>query len=351
MYILEIIEASNLEAAVKAHLCNLAEQVTAALGENEAAVKVLFESKGGMNERQYAQRLSDSRPGEKRDELIMLQASWRNQFANSVYRAQGARRRMQQLGKALHEQIVGLDVSDSTVKTVAVALKSLIGRCIAAGADTPNAVAQDLKTVADVGQETIEDAVREIFMQKKAGRGKWNGINFSSQPIIVTDADSAELRALWDASQAASKLFYGVRETFDEFYSARSKMNVPQFVARLEDAQRAHDTIKFDQVVRERKSAESNFYVAANHLVSVVAVYQLQIDEFAAVIKAAADTVDGEPRGNKHLSTASACIAAWHWLNEMRRQVDIIFRHHDPRLALSQMNFDVDDYLASNLLK
>lgn len=156
MYILEIINASNLEPAVKARLCDLAKQVTDALGENEAAIKVLFESKAGMNERQYAKRLSESQPGDKRDELIMVQASWRNQFANSVYRAQGAQRRMQLLGKILHDQIVQLDVSDSSVKTVAIALKSLIGQCIAAGADKPNAIARELTSVADVSQATIE---------------------------------------------------------------------------------------------------------------------------------------------------------------------------------------------------
>lgn len=347
MYILEIINSSTLAVAIKARLCTLAEQIEATLSEDEGAIKVLFESKRGMNERQYAQRLSESQPGDKRDEMIMVQASWRNQFANSVYRAQGARRRMQQLGKALHEQTAALDISDPSVKTVAIALRSLIDRCTVGGGDTPNAIAQDLKTVADVSQETIEDAVREIFLQKKAGRGKYHDVNFSSQPIMVTDADSAELRALAEANQAAIKLFYKVRENFSEFYAARSKMNVPQFVARMEEAQKARDTTKFDRVVRERKAAEANFYVAANHLVSVIMAFQPQIDEFAAVIKAAADTIEGSPRGNKHLSTASACIGAWHWLHEMQMQIDVIFRTHDPRPALSQMDFKVEAYLAA----
>lgn len=347
MYILEIINASTLPFAIKARLCNLVEQAEAALSEDEAAVKVLFESKRGMNERQYAERLSKSQPGAKRDELITIQVSWRNQFANSVYRAQAARRRMQDLGKALHVQTVELDISDPTAKTVAIALRSLIGRCTVGGGDTPNAIAQNLKTVADVSQETIEDAVREIFLQKKAGRGKYHSINFSSQPIMVTDADSAELRALWHANQAAEKLFYQVRANFDEFYSAQSKMNVPQFVARLEDAQKARDTVKFNQIVRERNAAEAEFYVAANHLVAVIMAYQSKIDDFAAVIKNAASTVDGAPRGNKQLSVASACIGAWHWLHEMQMQIDSIFRRHDPRPTLSQMQFDVEAYLAA----
>jgi hypothetical protein len=350
MYILEIIDASSLSASAKADLRETVERTCLALNENDRAIANIFKTKSSMNERQYAQRLAQSQPGAKRDELIMTQHAWRNEYANSIYRAQGAQRCLQQLGKSLHEQIAPLDVSQPSLRGVAVAVKSLISRCIAAGGDKPNAVVRELTTVADIKQERIEDSVREIFSQKKSGKGAYALINFSSLAIMVTEADSPQMRALHDATIEAERLFYKVRATFEECNAAKAKLNLPQFVERLEKAQRDGDTVKFEQVTRLCKAAEADFFVAASHALAVTEAYQPQIDKFAALIKAAADTVT-DLRGNKQLVTASACIGAWHWLHEMEWQLDVIWRFHDPRKMLAHLNFDVDGYLAADLLK
>lgn len=362
MYILEIIDASTLDVAVKANLRTLAEQLLAALDENESALKELFSTKPRINERQYAKLLGESKPGAKRDELVMHQLAYRNLFANCVYRAQGAQRVMQFVGKALHELVMTLDLNDPSARVVAIACKSLIGKCVLAGADKPNAVVRELTRVADIGQEKIEDAVREFFHQNKTGRGVYAFKNFSSQPIMVTPSDSEEQRALWDATQEASKLFYRIRAAFDAYDSARSKLNLPQFIERLEQAQAESEThrlelfheqnaeSKFDQIKREQRTAEANLFVAASYFHALICDYQSKIDAFAAVIKAAADAIP-ETRGNKHMVGASNCMGAWHWLREMEMQIEICWKYHDPLKVIAELDFDADAYLASTYVE
>jgi hypothetical protein len=276
----------------------------------------------------------------------MEQLAWRNYCANSVYRAQYAQRVMQEVGKLLHEQVLALDVSEPTIKSVAIALKSLIASCTVNGADKPNAVVRELTRVADIKQEKIEDAVRELFEQARSGRGKHAFRNFSSQPVLMTAQDAEEQRALTAASQDASKLFHSISTAFEEYNAARSRLNVPQFVERLERAQADRDTDKFDQIGREQKVAEANLFVAATHFHSVISQYKTKIEAFSAVIKTAAALIP-EVRGNKWLVYASNCMGAWHWLREMEMQLDICWRYHNPLTVLEQLNFDAEAFLSA----
>ncbi|HEY9733260.1 MAG TPA: hypothetical protein V6C89_15180 [Drouetiella sp.] len=345
MNVSNIVAASTLDSSVKERLIALVREIDNAISENLSATNQMHHCKMGLNERQYAKRLSESAPGAKRDELVMTQLAWRNEFANSVYRAQGAQRATQFYGKELHQQIQALDTSDASVRTAVVALKMVIDHCVFAGADKPNAVVRELQNVADITQEKIEDAVRELFQQKMSGEGKYASINFSSQPIITTPQDSVEQQALWSATQDAIVLFYALRAASSEVREAKGKLNVPQFVERMEKALAANDLPKFESIRCEQHTLEAAVFVAANHFLALLSEYQTAIDAFAAVIDTAAKSLT-DSRGNKNLVSASNCMAAWHWLHEMRMQLDIAWRHHDPREVLKQLDFNVDVYMA-----
>lgn len=325
MYILEIIDASSLEASVKLNLRRLVEKTIAALAENEEAFKQLGEHRRGMNSDREMSRTVDD-PGSVQ---YLTQIARLNLVGNSVYRVRGARRRLHELGHQLQRQIVLLDVRDSSCRSLAVVLKALIGKCVVA----------HQPSIRVARFERVESAVRAIFLQKRSGEGEFAQVNFSSAPIMVTETDCVELHVLYNISVEALKDLCQLSVLLDQFRATRSRLNAYRIFRTFAD------------MVREVRRDQAEFYALANHAQALVENYRAKAARLEAAVKAAAATISDLPIKEKELAAASACLAGCNISRQMQMQLEIASGELDGWIeTLNRVTgFDVDSYLAAEL--
>lgn len=330
MYILEIIDAAAIGAAAKLTLRTLVEQTDSTLTECDDAFKSLTAAKFTMNSPEHALRV------ETGSFEFVNQLAMRNLFANSVYRVRGARRRLQDLVKRLQEQIILLDSSEASARCLAVALKSLIGKCVDTGCCKPDAVLRELKKIRGVSRERIESEMRAIFLQKRRGEGLFAPVNFCAVAIMVSEADSAELRALYERTMEAERWFYKIRSAFDQCRTIRSKLNAYRFTESLQELE------------KELRRDRAEFYAVASHVIALVAASRAEVTSYQRVIEAAVATISDLPISKEELAAVSACMAGWNMLRELQMQQEIVDELNEWTEILARNKFDVDGFLAAD---
>ncbi|HEY9733257.1 MAG TPA: hypothetical protein V6C89_15165 [Drouetiella sp.] len=344
--VIEAVKSSTFDSELKAKLVPLIVSASAAHEESVNAMNELISSKNsGMEERKYAIRFTTSYVPEERDQLLEQQLAKRNEYANLVFRAWSAQRILRKLCDEIRPLLFEARISvenNHFLETAVEAVSEFLEQCIRFGAGSPDKILGELDSVDGICGEKIKEAVRILFEQQLTGIGKYAAKNFSCQPVMFDETASLEQRELWCASRNAIDLFNRVRAACDVYRITRSQLNVPLFIDRLESAQLASDAAEFRRIQKEQRVAERNLLIAGGNLLQMMNGYQKQIDSFAQVIDAAAKSIP-DTQSYVHLVEASSCLGAWHWLHEMRSQLDIALKRYNPRDLLTQITVNVED--------
>lgn len=336
-----IIEASALAIEVKAELKELARQILEAQEEEAKALKDIYSSKAGINERQYSKRLSEPMAAEKRNEVLIEQFAYRNWFANAVLRTSEVRRLLQSLTKQVETKVT--EVAPQGKASKIVALVAMLKLARSNDYSAPDEILSEFDKVSGVSGDRIREAVLAIFSSKKAGSGVFCKPNFTSSPLQFAEPNAVqmELKVAVDAAMLIREKCERLRFNFTD---ARSKNNLPQFTQRMEQAHAAGEEAKITAIAREKSNAEAALFIAAS-LYETAHCELVRVEaELAKAIEAAASAV-GDHTTIVGLKEISNCLGAWKWLGELTGYTESNYRSCNPSKALAELEFDSAAYI------
>ena len=337
------IEASALSIEVKAELMELARQILEAQEEEAKALKDLYSSKAGINERQYSKRLSEPMQPEKRNEVLIEQYAYRNWFANAVLRTSEVRHLLQSLIKQVETKVSEIAQQGKASSTVAMAAMLKLAR--ANDYSAPDEILSEFDKVSGVSGDRIREAVYAIFSSKKSGSGVFCQRNFTSSPLYFAEPNAVQIE-LTLAVEAAMLIRQKCEKLRFNFTEARSKNNLPQFTQRMEQAHAAGEDAKISSIAREKSNAEAALFIAASLYEAAHGELLSVESKLAKAIEAAASVV-GDHTTLVGLKEISNCLGAWKWLGELTGYTENNYRSCNPSKALAELEFDSVAYIKS----
>lgn len=339
--IIQILNESSICFSMREDLKALAQNWLALREEEIEAISEMHRSKAGINERQYAKRMSEPMSQEKRDEVMLVQYSWRALFANSVLRAHEARLSLFSIVGGIEACLnkLGPQKEASAVRAV-VALTQLLNETRYKSADS---VLAELDNVRDLSRDRIFEAVKAIFVAKKYRKGHFAGKNFTAR-MLHLKAPGWWQKELAEAVKPAIAIRKEMEDLWTEFTTARSKMNIPQFTQRMEAAWAAGETEKAEQVREERKNAEARLFISASRYAAAFPRVGEADEILQYAFQKAADFIDENILTVENVKAMTHALGAWHWLGELRIYIGPKFRAYNVQAILDELAFDADSY-------
>jgi len=338
-----IIEASTLASEIKAELKDLARQILEAQDEEAKALKDIYSSKAGINERQYSKRLSETMSCDKRNEVLTNQFAYRNWFANAVLRTSEVRRLLQSLTKQVETKVS--EIAPHGKASNIVAMVAMLKLARANDYSAPDEILSEFDKVSGVSGDRIRESVYAIFSSKKSGSGVFFQTNFTSSPLQFAEPNAVqkELKVAVDAAMLIREKCERLRFNFTD---ARSKNNLPQFTQRMEQAHAAGEDAKISAIAIEKCNAEAALFIAASLYETAHCELVRVVAELAKAIEAAASAV-GDHTTIVGLKEISNCLGAWKWLGELTGYTENNYRSCNPKKALADLEFDSAAYVKS----
>jgi hypothetical protein len=322
---------------------HLARRILEAQEEETKALKDIYSSKAGINERQYSKRLSEPMSAEKRNEVLIEQFAYRNWFANAVLRTSEVRRLLQSLTKQVETKVT--EVAPQGKASNIVALVAMLKLARTNDYSAPDEILSEFDKVSGVSGDRIREAVYAIFSSKKSGSGVFCQPNFTSSPLQFAEPNAVqiELKVAVDAAMLIRQKCEKLRFNFTD---ARSKNNLPQFTQRMEQAHAAGEEAKIAAIAREKSNAEAALFIAASLYETAHCELVRVVAELTKAIEAAASAV-GDHTTIVGLKELSNCLGAWKWLGELTGYTENNYRSCNPGKALAELEFDSAAYVKS----
>jgi len=344
--IIEAIDGSTFDPKVKDALRTLADTYFALRAEEADALEDMHKARASINERQYAKRLGETMSDQERKELHTHQFAWRAWFANGVLRTHQARINLVRQALEIRRRVKALQSVRGVRNQAALVALMKLARD-AEGIDV-DGILKEFDNVSDISRDRILDAVRTIYKDKLERTGLLADISFSSAPVLLTNPTETQVALI-----AALKPAYEIRARFEElwgcFLSAKSKHNVPQFTQRIEQAFAAGDEAKMQTVLRERKSAETTYFLAAMNYAGPYGELRRIADKLKLALQNEAFAIrdKGDFTSIEAMTSMTNYIGSWKWLNELNSYIEGKYKQCDPEGALRALDFNVKDYLES----
>jgi hypothetical protein len=341
----EIIDDSALPIELKTTLKSLVEQFLA-LDEQEGQLSyVIFNSKAEINERQYAQRLLQPMTNEKRNQVVANQFASKDRFVNAVLQVQEMRLHLESLARYISKKIAeAAPLADAKTKLALVALTSMLRN---AHFKPANSNHPDLDNVAGLNRQQLLDAVRTVFKSKKKDLAFFASAKLRSNPIVMLQPSPLQelLLTAADSARAAAARF---EKCSREFFAVLINWNVPQFTQRMEQALTVGNQELFDRVSKEQKDVEARLFLAATSYEHAFSGFAGEKEQFATVIREAAETIK-DLDSEDGIKAISSCNGAWHGLQEMEDK-EHWYKIGNPSAVLKRLEFDAAAYITSDPL-
>jgi hypothetical protein len=280
---------------------------------------------------------------EKREQIVIIQHAYRNQFATAVLTVHESRVVMTALSAQIEQRIAEIGSQNTDSLFALVALTRLVRDTSFGNIDE---VLHELETVSHCSRDRILESLRSIFRDKKAKNGMLFKTVFSCVQIRLANPTPAQ-----EELDKAVKMAIETRQHFEnlwsEFRSALSKYNPSQFTQRVEQALSDGLTDKVEVIRRDRDNAEAQLFVASINymgahpqLVEVCDALELAVDRAALALKEHDTNI-------ANLKAISQCIDAWLWLGELRGDIAGKYRDSDAAGVLRRIDFDAQAYIAA----
>lgn len=280
---------------------------------------------------------------EKREQIVIVQHAYRNQFVTAVLTVHESRVVMTALAAQIEQRVAEIRSQNTDSLFVLVALTRLVRDTNFGNIDE---VLHELETVSHCSRDRILESLTSIFRDKKSKNGMLSTTNFSCAQIRLANPTAAQ-EELDKAVEMAIETRQHFENLWSEFRSALSKYNPSQFTQRVEQALSAGLTDKVEAIRCALNNAEAQLFVAAINyidahpqLVEVSDALELAVDRAASALKAHDTNI-------ANLKAMSQCIGAWLWLGELRGYIAGKYRDSDPAGVLRRIDFDVQAYIAA----
>lgn len=278
----------------------------------------------------------------KRNEIQVIQFSWRGLFVNSVLRVHEARLGLVDLAGSINACLVKLGPqTEATAVRAIVALQHMLRSAEYKNAD---AILNELEHVNGLIRQHLLESVRSIFLHKKHGMGIFADSNFTASLLFLRSPEwwqeelAAAAKSAWDVRKE-------MEDIWSEYISARSKMNVSQFTRRMEEAWAANDDAKAEAIRLERKNAEARLFVVASRYVATYSKVLEAEKKLQEAFDKAASFVDGTRNDVDIIKAMTHALGAWHALGELRIYIKPKYEANNPQYILDELEFDAAAYI------